>query len=682
VKPFFPILFFYAFLIGINFPDAVFAGDSGTGEDTMLMFIGENLEVLSIASRREEGAWQAPAIARVISRRELRERGAETVSQALEKQPGFYMAEREWGSLPYLRGIPNSVLFLYDAVPLTSDVTKSLHPLDEELSLVSVKRIEIIRGPGSVLWGPDAFAGIVNVVPLNGKDIRGAEVGAFGAEPGQELGAFVNVGGTRGRWDWFASLSARRYEPDLTPNGVRRFFTGADPPVPPDRRFGRMEASDGYFLEGLGRLAYSDWLTLTARVSDNRRSFVRQNDEEGVSWLEEREAPQRLVKLELRKDIDRHSALRFMGSHVWLDVETRVIDRPFDQGEKTRYAELLYDRSLFSSSGLFTAGLSYRDKDVDDAPIWDGYLPEFLNAENTLLVPVITPEDYETQLWSLFAQYRQNVGAVDLWGGLRFDNHDSYQDHVSFNLGAAWSPRREWMVKLIYGTAYRTPFARQLLEPALPELEEIRSLNLEIAWEPDPRSQISVGGFVSRIDNHILEDPYAGLSRPNQQDIIGMEAEAQWTPRPFLDLAANLTLLKNSGPAETYAFNDFTFIRPDGTVEKSFVDVEYPYDLGADVLLNLMGTWRLSKALTLFSRLGYVAPRNLNVLTDGRFKTTEVGGFWRVDAHLSWKDALASGLDVDLSVENLLDARYEAPGTYGLVEGTPFTARLGIRMNW
>ncbi|MBN1830314.1 MAG: Plug domain-containing protein, partial [Deltaproteobacteria bacterium] len=120
------------------------------GDDTLLMFVGEDIEVLSIASRRRESAGSAPAVAKVITRQQLEERGIRTVSQALEMTPGFYMAKKEWGTEPYLRGIPQSVLFLYDTVPLGSDTTKSLIPIDYQLSLASVKRIEIIRGPGSV----------------------------------------------------------------------------------------------------------------------------------------------------------------------------------------------------------------------------------------------------------------------------------------------------------------------------------------------------------------------------------------------------------------------------------------------------------------------------------------------------------------------------------------------------
>ena len=158
------------------------------------MFVGEDLDVLSIASRRQESAWQAPAVAHVITREEMKERGIRTMSHALEMEPGFYMAKKEWGTQPYLRGIPDSVLFLYDTVPTGSDTSKSLHPLDHELSLAPIKRIEILRGPGSVLWGPDAFAGIVNLVPMTGKDLEGAETGILYGSPGNQTGFLCECG--------------------------------------------------------------------------------------------------------------------------------------------------------------------------------------------------------------------------------------------------------------------------------------------------------------------------------------------------------------------------------------------------------------------------------------------------------------------------------------------------------
>ncbi len=195
-------------------------------DDTMLMFVGEDLDMLTIASRREESASQAPAVARVISREEFKTDGSFTLAQALDRTPGFYMARQEWGTKPYLRGIPDSVLFLYDTVPLLSDMTKSVHPLDEELSLAPVKRIEIIRGPGSVLWGPDAFAGIVNVVPLTGRDVNGVETGAYYGHPGDARGFHINAGHDAGLWDAFVSISGRETAADDRVGNVAAFWNG------------------------------------------------------------------------------------------------------------------------------------------------------------------------------------------------------------------------------------------------------------------------------------------------------------------------------------------------------------------------------------------------------------------------------------------------------------------------
>ena len=118
----------------------------------MLIFVGEDLELLSLASRREEAAWNAPAIADVITREDIDNSGDATIADLIGKSAGFYINEREGGSTPYLRGIPDSVLFLYDTVPMGSAAVKSQHDIDNETSMAAIKRVEIVRGAGSVLW--------------------------------------------------------------------------------------------------------------------------------------------------------------------------------------------------------------------------------------------------------------------------------------------------------------------------------------------------------------------------------------------------------------------------------------------------------------------------------------------------------------------------------------------------
>ncbi len=520
--------------------------------DTLLMFVGEDLDVLSIASRRQESAWQAPAVAHVITREEIKERGIRTLSHALEMEPGFYMAKKEWGTQPYLRGIPDSVLFLYDTVPTGSDISKSLHPLDYELSLAPIKRIEILRGPGSVLWGPDAFAGIVNLVPMTGKDLEGAETGILYGSRGDQRVVYANVGHDAGLWDAFFSVSGRKGEENDKDYNVVRFWKDDETAVAPEERYGKKSLDDSRNVEVSGRFSYGDWLTLSGLLSDYKKNYVMSRPAGDLSWGESRSAPFGFIKLEAKKSLDRSSALRFTGSYSSLNPEYEIIDKTLNQKEQTAYGEIIYDRSFLSGKGLFTGGLSYRNKEIGNAPIWTGYLPVFLGPENSKSAPLVVEKDYNARLWSVFGQYNQKVGNVDLSVGLRNDAHDEYSNRLSYNVGAVWSPEPPWIMKLLYGVAYRTPFARQLLEGERPDPEEIETVNLQVAWKPSPQASLSVCGFYSRIEKHILEDPYAGLSLPNRQNIKGVEIEGRYSPLKSLDLSANLTLLDNDGPSETY----------------------------------------------------------------------------------------------------------------------------------
>lgn len=663
-------------------------------EDTWLMFVGEDLEVLTIASRRQESAWQAPAVAQVITRGEIQERGIETLAQALAMTPGFYMAQKEWGTQPYLRGIPDSVLLLYDTVPLISDTRKSVHPLDHDLSLSPVKRIEIIRGPGSVLWGPDAFAGIVNVVPMTGRDLDGGEAWVLYESPGEHGAAALNLGRERGGWDMFLSLSAREGEEDERRADLVRFFgDGMPPPVAPEERAGSRFAGRSRYMEASGRIAYRDWFTLSGRIADNRRPYTLTRAEEDLTWREARSTPQSFLKLEAQQALGRSSALRFTGYYSLLELENRIIDLSFDSQESTGYAELILDRSLRAGGSLLTLGASYREKHIKNAPIWDAYLPDFLGPENRLFLPTLRQEDYDTRLWSFFGQYSHKIGDVDLWVGLRFDEHDKYEDHLSYNAGLLWSFAPRWVFKTLYGTAYRTPFARQLLgEPAFtpekvqaadepkPELERIETVSLQLAWKPAPKTSVSLTGFLSRIENHIMEDPFAGLSLPNEQEVRGLELEGTWTPLDPLSVSGNLTLLDNRGPKETYEFFKFFKPDPEGGFVPVFEQLTYPYDAGADTLFNLTGTWRPHDRLTAFARLGYFSSRDL-IFPRGETGMSHPGA-WLLDGSLTFHDLWQPGLELQVSARNVADVNYETPGTYGSISGDPFSVFLLLRKRW
>ncbi|HOP48311.1 MAG TPA: TonB-dependent receptor [Desulfobacteraceae bacterium] len=644
-------------------------------EDTLLMFVGENIEVLSIASRRQESASQAPAVAQVITRRDFQEMGAGTLGQSLEIAPGFYMAKKDGGTKPYLRGIPDSVLFLYDTVPTGSDVTKFLHPLDNELSLASVKRIEIIRGPGSVLWGPDAFAGIVNVVPMTGKDLDGVETGILYKGPGDQGGFYLNAGHDAGLWDAFFSVSGRKGDEDDTSCNIVKFWGDGKKAVSPfEARLGDEKPGKSRYLEASGRFSFGKSLSVSGLLSDYRRPYAMSGDKEDLVWRESREGMFGFIKVEAKKELDQSSALRFTGSYMWLNPEYDIIDRTFDQKERTAYGEIIYDRSFFSGQGLLTGGMSYRKKHVDDAPIWKSYFPDYLTQESTSFLPLVIEEDYKTGLWSLFGQYTHKFGDFDLLFGLRQDNHDEYRDHLSYNAGLVWSPHSNWVLKALYGTAYRTPFAKQLLGDDVAELEKIKTLNVEISWRPSEHAGFRVCGFSSKLNNHIMEDPYAGLSLPNKQSIKGVEIEGSFYPVKELELSANLTLINNSGPDETYHYLKYIFPRPE------YEDLIFPYDTGPRRIFNIFGTWRPFKRLSVFSRLGYSS--KTRVIYPRGYKVVSIPGVWLIDMSATVKDVIVPGMELVFSARNLTNRHYETAGTYSAIHGAPFSLEIMLRKKW
>jgi len=129
-------------------------GEVTTGEesiedifkDTEVMFIGEDLYTVSIASGREEPLRRAPAAVTVIAGEDLKK--FRTLEEALAIVPGFFVDRYEVKNKIYLRGLPDSFLVMMDGVPFSNDTSTSDYPQGLELSLDYIEKIEIIRGPG------------------------------------------------------------------------------------------------------------------------------------------------------------------------------------------------------------------------------------------------------------------------------------------------------------------------------------------------------------------------------------------------------------------------------------------------------------------------------------------------------------------------------------------------------
>src|SRR5438067_5050007 len=152
-------------------------------------------------------AQDAPASVTVITGEEIRGFGYTTLSEALRAVRGFYTSsDRDYDSTG-VRGFStpgtynNRILVLSDG-HVTNDVSVGQGAVgrDFDADLSGVERIEIVRGPGSVLYGSAAFFAVVNVVhrsPAEGRHAElGGHIGTLGENSGHAIASWANDGGS------------------------------------------------------------------------------------------------------------------------------------------------------------------------------------------------------------------------------------------------------------------------------------------------------------------------------------------------------------------------------------------------------------------------------------------------------------------------------------------------------
>lgn len=138
------------------------------------MALGEEFsfgEILVVsASKREQTARQAPAVLTVITQEQIRERGYRTILEALRDVPGFDVNDPGNWVDTGMRGVNDRVTYgkhiqyLLDGHDLGFKQFTRNFVAPSWISMNDIDRIEIIRGPGSALWGANAFLGVVNII--------------------------------------------------------------------------------------------------------------------------------------------------------------------------------------------------------------------------------------------------------------------------------------------------------------------------------------------------------------------------------------------------------------------------------------------------------------------------------------------------------------------------------------
>ena len=160
-----------------------------------------------------------------LSEDELRREASISLSHSLRKLPGVRsLSTGEQIGKPMIRGLFGSRVLVLENGSRLEDYSWS----DEDAPSVDARlaqRVEVIRGPASVLYGSDALGGVVNVVPEDlpstngGRGFHQIGVEAYGATNNHELGSALKISGASGRVGWRLFGVGRYAEAYRTPDG-------------------------------------------------------------------------------------------------------------------------------------------------------------------------------------------------------------------------------------------------------------------------------------------------------------------------------------------------------------------------------------------------------------------------------------------------------------------------------
>ncbi len=477
------------------------------------------------ASKFFQEAAEAPSSVTIVTTNEIRKYGYRTLADILRSVRGFHVSyNRSYsflGTRGFNRGDFNSrVLLLVDGHRVNNNISDSAFIGTESVLEVDlIDRVEIIRGPGSALYGNDAFFGVINVITRRGRDQPG-----FGGEFSGEVAEFDTYKGRVTYGHQFTNgldvlLSGSWYE---SQGAESLFFKEFNTPA--NNNGIAHNADDDAYQRFFGTVSYSDF-TLQGAYSTREKgdpaapfppevfNDARARATEGRSYVNLKYAHNFPEAVDVmaqvyydRRDFSRDSVLAIVPATV----------RRQEQVGEWWGAELQLTRRLFDRHTL-TLGAEYRDDFRQENRFFDINPP----------APGGLPQTGHREIYGVYFQADLALLTnLHFNGGVRYDQYGSFNPTVNPRLALIYNPWRKAAFKAIYGTAFRAPsFFEQLFNPAL-EPETITTYELVYEQEIGSHLRSSLSGYFNRIDDMISAQSGLFVNRRGA-DARGLEAELE-----------------------------------------------------------------------------------------------------------------------------------------------------------
>ncbi|MCD6061071.1 MAG: TonB-dependent receptor, partial [Moraxellaceae bacterium] len=573
--------------IALSFLLAV--GPALAAQDDLLSLPLEALTRLEVrvASGTPRTLRSAPSVASVITAQEMEVRGVQTMDEALEAVPGLHVSHGGLAYRPryFFRGIFSNgnphTLVMVDGLPMNSAFLGSPLPGWPGVPVQAIERIEIVRGPGSAVFGADAFGGVINVITKGAADIPAnrATLGYGSFDTGH---AALLQRATLGSAQAAISLDFRRTSGDDSIIAAD-WASGFDQLFGTSTSFAPGSVNRGHrALEARADLATGPWRL--------RASWLHRWDLENGAGLSDALDPQGRFHADFGM-LDLGWQRQPEGLPHW-QLEARTggqlgrigTSRPLyvlppgfacypgspsclPQGLQQEIA-VAEAQARSSFAAVYTGWHAHRLR-FGAGFAWDDIYEttERRNADTSTAVPtalpgmteftdtpgVFQPEAQRTSSFVMVQDEWRLAPDWELTAGLRHDHYSDFGSTTNPRVALFWQTLPALTTRLMYGEAFRAPSFSELYvqgpvfgNPAL-KPEVLHSAEIAFSWRPQPTLVWDLNLFRNHIHDFIQFDPdpaFGGLVRArNAGDFegAGFETELRWQLPVPVQLLANFS---------------------------------------------------------------------------------------------------------------------------------------------
>jgi iron complex outermembrane receptor protein len=535
-----------------------------------------DLEV-TIATGVKQSVARAPSVTSVITAQDIESMGVTDLDEALRSIPGLHVSYNGYHNPIYaIRGIYSSfnyeILLLINGIPLKEPFMGD-RSLWVGMPVNAIERIEIIRGPGSAVYGADAFSGVINIITKTKEDIDGTEVGTrLGSFNTKEAWALHGV-----EWGGFDVAVAVEY---LDTDG-RSKVTASDPQTQFDQR------------DGTNASIVPIEVTRPRRNIDTRLDISKNNWQIRLGYQGRRNVGNpgggyNTVDPYTRWNDDRFNAdLTYHNSKItddwdvtaqlsYLSLNTgypnQIIyvpgNKDFPTGMFLHNAAWASRQTRAEVSGFYTGlnnhmlrlGVGYHYTDLYKIENVIGFTRnEFIDFSDT---ESNFAREMDRSNWNMFIQDGWSfLPDWEFTAGVRYDEYSDFGKTTNPRLALVWQTFPNFTTKLLYGQAFRAPTFNQtntsesnqyaLGNPNL-KPETIETWEIAFDYHATDALRFGLNLFTYNIKDKVIFASEGGESELiraqniGEQNGKGFEFETRWK------------ITKKSSLLFNYAFQDST----------------------------------------------------------------------------------------------------------------------------